>query len=164
MLIVTSVIFLGLLSTIPVYLAGKSYENPSVIFMWAPYFTAIAFIAMKLILMTALTVFFSSFTSSSFISLVLSIATYLIGSTTEAVKGLLDAKMEGIDISPAVALLIKSAYYIFPNLAAFDMKQQAAYGLPLPEGYLTAIPAYWFLYCAILISAAALIIRRREFP
>lgn len=164
MLIVTAVIFLGLLSTLPVYFAGKSYENTHVIFKWAPYFTAIVFIAMKLILMTALTVFFSSFTSTSFISLVLTIASYLIGSTTEAVKGLLETKMEGVDISPAIALLIKTVYYIFPNLAAFDMKQQAAYGLPMPEGYLSAVPAYWFLYCAILISAAALIMRRREFP
>lgn len=164
LLIITAVILLGLLSSIPVYFAKLSYENPQVIFKWGIYFTAILFIAMKLVLMTSITVFFSSFTSTSFISLVLTIATYLIGSTTEVVKGLLESKMEGVDISPAMAVIIKAVYYIFPNLSAFNLKLQAAYGLPLPAGYMTSVSLYWLFYIAVMISAGAIIMRRREFP
>ena len=164
LLIVTSVLLLGILSSLPVYFAELSYQNPQVIFKWGIYFTAILFIAMKLVLMTSITVFFSSFTSTSFISLILTIATYLIGSTTEIVKGLLESKMEGVDISPATALIIKTVYYIFPNLSAFNLKTQASYGLPLPEGYIIYVPLYWLFYTAIMVSAGTLIMKRREFP
>lgn len=164
MLIATAVLFLGILSSLPVYFAGLSYQNPQSIFKWNIYFTAIIFIAMKLILMISITVFFSSFTSTSFISLVLTIATYLIGTTTEVVKGLLKSKMGGVDISATMATVIKIVYYIFPNLAAFDLKLQAAHGLAPPDGYMVSVPLYWLFYMAIMISAATIIMKRREFP
>jgi len=164
LLVIVSILFLGVLSSIPVYLSKLSYDNPQSIFNWRIYFTAIVFIAMKLVLLSAITVFFSSFTSTSFISLVLTIATYIIGSTSEVVKGLLEVKTAGVEISPAVGSLIKFVYYVFPNLAAFDLKVQATHGLPLPEGYILWTTAYWLLYIAITASAGALIMKRREFP
>ncbi|MBE9503315.1 MAG: ABC transporter permease [Proteobacteria bacterium] len=164
MLLIVCTLFLGILSSIPVYLSKLSYENPQSIFKWHIYFIAIAFIAMKLILLSSITVFFSSFTSTSFISLVLTIATYIIGSTSEVVKGLLEAKIEGVEISPAVAAVIKFVYYIFPNLSAFDLKIQAAHGLALPSGYILSTSLYWGFYIAIMAVAGALIMRRREFP
>lgn len=164
MLVVVSVLFLGVLSSIPVYLSKLSYDNPQAIFKWSIYFIAIVFIAMKLVLLVSVTVFFSSFTSSSFISLILTIATYIIGSTAEVVKGLIDTKIEGVDISPVVASVIKFVYYVFPNLSAFDLKIQAAHGLLLPDGYILWTTLYWFFYVAIMASAAAFIMKRREFP
>jgi len=163
-LVITAVLFVGVLSTIPVFLSGLSYTNPMSVFKWEIYFTAIVFIAMKLVLLTSIIVFFSSFTSTSFISLILTIATYIIGSTTEVVKGLLDVKMEGVDISPAMSAVIKIVYYIFPNFSAFDLKLQASHGLALPDGYVFWVFLYWIFYIGIMISAGTVIMRRREFP
>lgn len=163
-LVVVAVIFLGLISLIPVYLSGLTYQNPQSIFKWSIYFIAILFIAMKLTLIASVTILFSSFTSTSFISLMLTIATYLIGTSTEVVKGMLESKTAGVEISPLMAAVIETVYYAFPNLSAFDLKLQASHGLSLPEGYLTWVPLYWLLYMGIMVSAGALIMGRREFP
>ena len=164
LLVMVSVAFLGLVSSLPVYFAGLGYQNPQSIFKWHIYFIAILFIAMKLTLIGSVIIFFSSITSTSFITLVLTIATYLIGSTNEVVKGILDAKIEGLTISPMMEGIIKFVYYVFPNLSAFDMKIQAAHGLPIPLGYFLWVSAYWLVYMAVMIAAGSLIMRRREFP
>jgi ABC-type transport system involved in multi-copper enzyme maturation permease subunit len=164
MLIIAAVIFLGIMSSIPVYLAGLSYDNPEAIFKWHIYITAIFMIVMKLALIAAVTIFFSSFTSTSFISLILTIATYIIGTSTETVKGILTMTTSGIEISPIIEPVVKGVYYIFPNLSTFDIKLQASHGIPLPEGYILWAVAYWLIYTGIMISASAIIMERREFP
>ena len=132
LLVTAAVLFLGFVSSLPVYFAGLGYQNPQSIFKWHVYFTAILFIAMKLTLIASVIIFFSSITSTSFITLVLTIAAYLIGSTNEVVKGIMDAKIEGVTISPIMGGVIKFVYYVFPNLSAFDLKIQAAHGIPIP--------------------------------
>ncbi len=164
LLILASVLFLGIISSLPVYFSGISYKNPQSIFNWSIYCIAILFIALKLILMASIIVFFSSVTSTSFISLILTIATYIIGSTTAVARGLLDVKMEGVEISPLMASIIKFVYYVFPNLSAFDLKTNAAHGIGLPPNYILWIPLYWLIYTAIMITAGALVMERREFP
>lgn len=164
LLIIAAVLFLGVISSLPVYFAGLSYENPQSMFKWSIYFSAIAFIAMKLMLMASIIIFFSSITSTSFISLILTIATYIIGSTTEVVKGLADVKMEGVEITPFMAGVIKFVYYVFPNLSFFDLKIQAAHGLMLPQSYFLWISLYWVFYTAIMVTAGALLMERRQFP
>ncbi len=163
-LVAVAVPFLGVLSSLPVYVSGIFYKNPQALFSWKIYFIAIIFITMKLMLIAAVIVLFSSITSTSFISLMLTIVTYLIGSTSETAKGILDSKMEGVEITPLMAFIIKGVYYIFPNLSAFDLKLQAAHGLALTEGYLFSVPLYWLLYTGIIVAAASLIMERREFP
>lgn len=164
LLVLAAVAFLGIISSLPVYLAGAGYPNPDSIFKWSVYFVAVLFIAMKLALLASVIIFFSSLTSTSFITLILTIAAYLIGSTNEVVKGILDAKLEGVHISTTMAGLIKFVYYVFPNLSAFDLKIQAAHGLPVPQGYLLWVFMYWLCYTAIMIASGALIMQRREFP
>jgi len=164
LLIAAAVLFLGVISSLPVYFAGLSYTNPLSVFNWGIYFIAIIFIAMKLVLMASVVILFSSITSTSFISLILTIATYIIGSTTEVVKGLIDVKMEGVDISPMMASIIRFVYYIFPNLTAFDLKVFAAHGISIPHSYFLWIPLYWLFYTSIMVTAGALIMERREFP
>jgi len=164
LLIIASIVFLGIVSSLPVLLAGLNYHNPQAIFSWDIYFIALIFIAMKLMLIAGVIIFWSSITSTSFITLILTIAVYIIGSTNEVVKGFLDMKMEGVNISPLMSAVIKFVYYIFPNLSALDLKVQAANGLSVSAEYLVWTSAYWLLYTAIIVSAGALIMERREFP
>lgn len=163
-LVGASVLFLGIISSLPVYFSGLSYQNPQSMFSWSIYFTAILFIAMKLMLIASVIIFFSSITSTAFISMILTIAAYIIGSTNEVAKGLLDVKMEGVEITPFTAAIIKLVYYIFPNLSAFDLKVQAVHGIPLEPGYLLWFTLYWLLYMGIMVAAGAVIMERREFP
>lgn len=163
-LIGTSVLILGIISSLPVYFTGLASQNPLSIFKWSVYTFAVMLIVMKLILITSIILFFSSITSTSFISLILTIAAYIIGSTNEVVKGLLEAKMQGVEIGPATATIIKLVYYIFPNMSAFDLKAQAVNGIPLETGYILWTTSYWLIYTSIMIAASAIIISRREFP
>ncbi len=164
LLVIVTIVFLGVISSLPVIASSLNYHNPFSIFSWWIYCLAIVFIAMKLMLMSSVIVFFSSITSTSFISLILTVATYIIGSTNETVKGILDSKMEGVHISPGVAGVIKTVYYIFPNLSAFDLKLQAAHGLSIPAPYFLWVSLYWLVYMAILVAVGSLIMTRREFP
>lgn len=163
LLVTVTIVFLGIVSSLPVFASALGYHNPSSIFSWWIYCLAIVFIAMKLMLMSSVIVFFSSITSTSFISLILTVATYIIGSTNETVKGILDSRMEGVHISPGIAGIIKAVYYIFPNLSAFDLKLQAAHGLMLPGSYFVWVSFYWLIYMGILVTAGSLIMARREF-
>lgn len=164
LLVVVAIAFLGIISSLPIYFAGLTYKNPLSIFKWNIYFIAILFIVMKLVLISSVIIFFSSITSTSFITFVLTFATYLIGSTNEVVKGILDAKIEGISISPPMAALIKFVYFVFPNLSAFDLKIQAAHGLAVSMEYCIWVICYWLFYISIMVTGGALIMRRREFP
>lgn len=164
LLVTASVLFLGLVSSLPVYFAGMSSENPQSQFAWSIYGTAIVFTGMKLMLIASVIVFFSSITSTSFITMILTIAAYIIGSTNEVVKGFLDVKTEGVEITPLMAGIIKFVYYVFPNLSAFDLKVQAVHGLSIGIGYVLWYTIYWLLYVAIMVTAGALIMERREFP
>ena len=163
-LIAASIAFLGIISSLPVFVAGIGYHNLQAIFDWNIYFAAILFIVMKLLIIASVIIFWSAITSTSFISLILTIAVYIIGSTNEVVKGFLDVKMEGMNITPLMASVIKFVYYVFPNLSAFDLKLQAANGIPVSAGYFAWTSLYGLLYMAIMVSAAALLMERREFP
>ena len=164
LLIVLAVLFLGCISSIPVYISGMTYDNPLAGFKWGVYFAAIIMIAMKLMLVASLIMFFSAITSTSFISLILTVATYIVGSTIEVAKGLMDVKMEGVEISPFMGALIQAVYFVFPNLSLFDLKIQAVHGIALSAGYLFWICIYWLFYTGIMITGGALIMERREFP
>jgi len=163
-LVLASVLFLGIVSSLPVYLSVINYTNPVTVFSWKIYCLAIFFIALKLALISSVVVFFSAITSTSFISLVLTIATYIIGSTNEVVKGIMETKPKGEELSGLLGGVIKFVYYVFPNLSAFDLKLQASHGLAIPEGYLLWVTLYGIIYIAVMIAAAALIMERREFP
>ncbi len=164
LLILVSITFLGIISSLPVFISGLSYHNPQIIFSWGVYLTAVIFIAMKLILIAGIIIFWSSLTSTSFISLILTIAVYIIGSSNEVVKGFLDMKMTGVEISPLMSAVVKFVYYVFPNLSAFDLKIQAANGLIVSAEYIIWTTAYWLFYTAIIVALGALVMERREFP
>jgi ABC-type transport system involved in multi-copper enzyme maturation permease subunit len=163
-LVVAGVLLLGVVSSAPVYLSVLTYKNPVTVFKWPVYFTAIAFIALKLSVISSIIIFFSSITSTSFISLVLTIATYLIGSTNEVARAIIESKPEGEEISLLMSGIIKFVYYVFPNLSAFDLTLQASHGLSVPAGYLFWVPLYALFYIAVMVAAAAVIMERREFP
>jgi choline-glycine betaine transporter len=70
----------------------------------------------------------------------------------------------GIQVSAITTALVKSAYYVFPNLALFDLKIQAAHGLPVTGSYMVWTVCYWCFYLVMALTFATLIFRKREFP
>ncbi|MDO8445578.1 MAG: ABC transporter permease [Deltaproteobacteria bacterium] len=156
--------FLGLLSAIPVAISKRIYYYPEAGFDWRIFFIAVVYIFIKLCIISSIITLFSSFTSNSFITLVLSLGTYIIGQSTEAVRVLLVSGIEKVKISPVLSFMVEAAYYLFPNLSAFDLKIQAAHGLPISSSYIIWTVLYAISYMAIVVSIGTLAFRRREFP
>jgi hypothetical protein len=52
---------------------------------------------------------------------------------------------------------------VLPNFAAFDIKTQVVYALPVPISYLLTTAAYGAVYIALLLTGAAAVFARRDF-
>ena len=164
LLALTVVVFLGLMSAVPVILSKRFYYYPEARFDLWIYFIAVIYIFIKLAVVSAVITLFASFTSNSFIALVLSLVVYFIGQSTESVRLLLTSQVERIEVSPVLSYLVDIAYYIFPNISAFDLKTQAAHGLSISPSYIIWTALYAVFYIFIALSIGALAFRRREFP
>ena len=135
-------------------------------FSWSLILLSVMLIILMLMLLSAISFLFSSFTSSSFITLVLTIITYIIGQSLNGVKALVESPVQeiGFVVSPMTVKLVKIAYYIFPNLSLFDIKLQAAHALAVSASFVVWTIVYGIVYITISITLAALIFRKKEFP
>lgn len=118
---------------------------------------AVFLIFMELAIVTAVALFFSTF-SSPILSAVLTFGLYLAGVFNADLKNF-DRVVES---RPAV-WLARGLYHILPDLSAFDVKTQAVHGLPVAPSYVAITAAYGLLYIAALLFLAAFIFSRRDF-
>jgi ABC-type transport system involved in multi-copper enzyme maturation permease subunit len=156
---------LTLSTLLAVYLASVIY--PSHFFdNFSPYplflSTLMAFLG---VLVLNSTVFlWCNVTTGSFLATLLTISTYIIGHTVEDVVRFLSLKIDSVHISPLTEWTAKSALYIFPNLAAFDLKQKAAYSLHIPLEEIFLLSLYGLSYISIMLLLASFFFRRRDLP
>ncbi|OGQ29754.1 MAG: hypothetical protein A3D29_02655 [Deltaproteobacteria bacterium RIFCSPHIGHO2_02_FULL_42_44] len=163
--ILTTISILSIFAIISIFMVKLSYPGYFSRFSWPPILLAISFITISLILLSALTFLFASFSSTSFITLILTIVSYIIGQSIMDVKALVEAPQAvGIQVSPVTVKVVQAAYYIFPNLSIFDIKLQAAHGLPISLSYIFWAVSYGAVYTCLTIILASIIFRRREFP
>lgn len=164
-LIAVTMFMIGMIALTSIAMLKWSYPNYFDRFSWSLLFLALVYKMLMLILLSSLSFFFSSFASTSFITLVLTAMTYIIGSSLSDVKNLVDAPgTGGIHVSSFIAQLVNGAYYIFPNLSFFDLKMQAAHGLPVSSVFIALSSTYCVIYIAIAIVAASIIFSKKEFP
>ena len=119
------------------------------------------FILLQMLLLTALSMLFSLVASSPFVTFLLTTLTWLIGSSTQEVKLLIESASPD-KISPALKLLVQLAYYLFPNFALFDLKATAAHGLDINAASLGFSLLYGLGYSITVLSVAIMLFRRRE--
>jgi ABC-type transport system involved in multi-copper enzyme maturation permease subunit len=145
-----------LLTIYPDYFSG---------FSWTIFSVAVFFTYVKLSVLTAIVVLFSTITTSSFITLIFSTCIYIVGATIEDVIFYLQSSFaaEGLAISGPLLKLINIVAYIIPNFAVFDFKIEAAHGLPIGLDRVIFSLGYGALYIILVLLAASLIFRRREF-
>ena len=118
---------------------------------------AIFLIGIELMLVTAIALFFSTF-STPILSAALTFGIYIAGLFNADLKNL-DRVVE----SKPTIWLARAAYHVLPDFAAFDVKTQVVHGLPVPAGYIAWTAAYGALYIAALLIAATIIFSRRDF-
>ena len=118
---------------------------------------AVALIMLELMLVTAIALFFSTF-SSPFLSAMLTIAVWVIGHFNE------DLRNYGATISsPVAASIARGVYYVVPNFAAFDVKLQVVHAQAVPLRYIAVTSVYGITYVAFVLLGAAIIFSKRDF-
>jgi len=129
---------------------------------WFKHLLAFIFLNLKMCLLVAIGVFFSSFTSSALVAFFFSLLTYFIGANLQNVKMILASKI-GENISPILKTVFDFAYWIFPNLSVLDLKQAAVHDLPLNSSHLGVSGLYCLTYIFALLFLASFIFDKREF-
>ncbi len=129
-------------------------------FSWLCYAQAIGYEMAMFVVLNAVIIFFSSFSSSSFITLIYSLATYVAGQSIEEVVQFFRAT-KAFD-APARKIFWTGLQYAFPNLSAFDIKVLSSHGLLMSAGHTLLLIGYAMLYAALLLSCAVMIFNKRE--
>ncbi|MFB3852979.1 MAG: ABC transporter permease [Vicinamibacterales bacterium] len=118
---------------------------------------AILLIFVQLALVTAIALFFSTF-SSPMLSAAFTFGLFVIGHFSSDLK-----RFDKVVDSPAAASLARILYYVLPNLAPFDVKSLVVHAQPVPAGDVALTIAYGAAYIAALLVAAIWIFSRRDF-
>jgi Cu-processing system permease protein len=118
---------------------------------------AIALIVVELMLVTALALFFSTFTSP-LLAAMMTLGLWVAGHFNADLRN-----FEAVMDVPAVTVLARGLYYVIPNLAPFNIRAEAVHGVPVAASHVWLTLAYAAVYIAILLTAAIAIFRRRDF-
>jgi ABC-type transport system involved in multi-copper enzyme maturation permease subunit len=118
---------------------------------------AIFLIFIELMLVTAIALFFSTF-SSPILSAALTFGFYVAGHFNADLKN-----FDRVVDSKVAATLARGVYHVLPDLSAFDVKTEVVHGLPVAAGYIATTTAYGLAYVAGLLLIATFIFSRRDF-
>jgi ABC-type transport system involved in multi-copper enzyme maturation permease subunit len=120
-------------------------------------FQSIELIFVELLLVTALALFFSTFSSAT-LSAIMTLGLYVVGHLTTDLKGLAETST-----NDTLKAVITGVYYLCPNLEFLNIKGQATVGQAVSLTYQGLATTYGLLYAAMVLVGACLIIQRRDF-
>lgn len=123
----------------------------------ASVWAAVGLIFLELVIITAIAILFSSFSSPA-LSALLAFLVFVIGHFSASLRDL----AEGLG-SRSAKIFFDFIYYIFPNLANFSFRSEAAVGLVPTSASVFGAIAYAVVYSAIMLIVAAVIFRSRNF-
>lgn len=127
--------------------------HPMVSSIWL----AVLLIYLELMLITAIALLFSSFSSPA-LSALLSFMLFIIGHFSADLKAFADALG-----TTGARVIFGALYYLLPNLSYFSFITPAGHG-DVPEGRMILMAIlYSIVYISVLLSAATLIFSRRNF-
>ena len=119
---------------------------------------AIYLIFIELTVLTSLALMFSTFSSSSTLSAIFTIAVYFIGHLTEELK-LLSDKITGSYMENVINFF----YYLLPNFDNFNVKGKVVHGLYVSPYYMIMVTLYGLLYIGAVLLISGVIFQRRDF-
>jgi ABC-type transport system involved in multi-copper enzyme maturation permease subunit len=127
--------------------------DPLVLSVWP----AIILIFVELMIVVAVALLFSSFSSPA-LSALMTFAVFVIGHFSADMKLL--AAATG---ATGAKILFGTLYYLLPNLSHYTVITEAGHGItPTPAAFALAV-LYAFVYITLLLAASILIFNRRNF-
>jgi len=118
---------------------------------------AVVLIFAELMLVTALALFFSTFSSPLWATL-LTLGLWIAGHFNSDLRN-----FGAIVDSPVIAWIARVVYYVIPNLAPFDVKAEVVHGIHVAARHVVYTVAYAALYIGVLLTASVTIFGRRDF-
>lgn len=118
---------------------------------------AVELIFVELLVVTALALFFSTF-SSAMVSASMTLGLYVIGHLTPDMKGIAEKSQNEL-----VTMLLTAIYYLCPNLEMLNIKGQAAAGVSVSLAYQSMATVYGLFYASLLLAVSCVIFQRRDF-
>jgi ABC-type transport system involved in multi-copper enzyme maturation permease subunit len=136
------------------YLSQVNYQS----FQKADAYILIAlyFILLQFVLITSLSLLFSSF-SSPILSAVLSFALFIVGTFAE------DIRVAAVMAGGKLGWMLVGIAYLVPNLGSLNVVSSVAHGQPVNSALILHNTLYVLTYSAAVIFAAILIFDRRNF-
>jgi Cu-processing system permease protein len=135
-------------------LVRRSWEAPA---LDPRMLIAVYLIFVQLMLVTAIALFFSTF-SSPMLSALFTFGLFIAGHFSADLRNFETA----VD-SPVAAGAAKALYYVLPNMAAFDVKSEVVHAHPIGAAVVAGATAYGALYVAGLVLASIAVFSRRDF-
>ncbi len=132
------------------YVSHHHFDRPDV---WV--LVALYFIILEFLIVTALALFFSSF-STPIMSAIFAFALFVIGSFAEDLRGFADMAKGGTH------WLAVGAAYLVPNFSALNVIASVAHGEPVPGQLILYNSLYALVYAGMAVSAAVLIFEHRN--
>jgi ABC-type transport system involved in multi-copper enzyme maturation permease subunit len=119
-------------------------------------FKSLALIFLELMVITAVAVLFSTFTSAT-LSAIFTLAVYVIGHLSG------DLKEFAKKLDEVSQMAVNAIYYTLPNLERFNLKGHVIHHLDFGLTDMALTSAYGLTYAAFLLLLASVIFQRRDF-
>ena len=119
-------------------------------------FKSLALIFLELMVITAVAVLFSTFTSAT-LSAIFTLAVYVIGHLSG------DLKEFAKKLDEVSEMVVNAIYYTLPNLERFNLKGHVIHHLDFGLADMALTLAYGLTYAAFLLLLASVIFQRRDF-
>jgi Cu-processing system permease protein len=167
--------YLGLVTTLAVNLGAMTLALYAVLFYFdqtassaaraswpAPatdvrLLTAVVLIFAELMLVTAIAVLFSTF-SSPLLAAAMTLGLWVAGHFNADLR-----QFENVVDSQPIAYLARALYYLLPNLAPFNVKAEVVHGVPVATSHVLLTLAYAGVYTSAVLAIAVAVFRRRDF-
>jgi ABC-type transport system involved in multi-copper enzyme maturation permease subunit len=150
--LLVNVVVMGIGVSLALIYVSRGWD-PLVFVIWP----AVLLIYLELMILTAIALLFSSFSSPA-LSALLTFFVFIIGHFSADLKSL--ATSMG---SVAARWLFASLYYLLPNLSNYSFITPAAHGQSPAVGFVLVTSFYAFCYVAVVLAAATLVFSRRNF-
>ena len=131
----------------------KGGWEPLVLAVWP----AVALIYMELMILVAVALLFSSFSSPA-LSALCTFAVFIIGHFSADLNSFAASMGTG-----SARWFFGALYYLLPNLSTYSFITPAAHGVTPPPATLAAALLYAIIYVAVILAASTLIFKRRDF-
>ena len=154
--------YLGLVLTLLVNVLVMALGLIGLAYVWEggaslALYLAVLFICLELMLVTALALLFSTFSSPT-LSAILTLCLFVAGHMSSDLR--LFASRFGGGLIKGVA---EGLYFLLPNLSRLNLKDQAVHSLGMDGGTVALSFCYAILYTSVLILGAVAIFQRRDF-